>query len=132
MCQSFNHRGLNVTFRFPSRGVSSILCFALIGCGFDPASPEYDERRYVELQKANCNDIASAASSRLMSKTPEKPEAILERCRSLQQLTLEEYRRVADYARQHDGQWNISQALNPDPAAGPPAPLNPSAENDPK
>lgn len=112
-------------------GYSSALCLALIGCGFDPASPEYDERRYVELQKANCNDIAFAASSRLITKTPEKPEAILERCRSLQQLTLDEYRRVADYARQHDGQWNISQALGFNPPADNAAPVSPASSKEP-
>lgn len=116
----------------PFRTVNSIICLALIGCGFDPASPEYDERRYVELQKANCGDIASAASSRLLSKSPEKPEVILERCRSLQQLTLDEYRRVADYARQHDGQWNIPQALGSEPTTDPTAPLSPSAANNSK
>lgn len=90
--------------------LSSFLCLST-GCGFDPASAEYDERRYTELQKANCHEVATAGASKLMDKSPEKTEVILERCQSLQQLTLEQYRLAAEYARQHEGKWDITAAL---------------------
>lgn len=87
-----------------------LMCLST-GCGFDPASAEYDERRYTELQKANCQEIAAAGASTLIDKTPEKTEVILERCQSLQRLTLDQYRLAAEYARQHDGKWDIAAAL---------------------
>lgn len=90
--------------------ILSSLCFST-GCGFDPASAEYDERRYTELQKANCHEVATAGASKLIDKTPEKTEVIFERCQSLQQLTLEQYRLAAEYARQHEGKWDIAAAL---------------------
>lgn len=88
----------------------SILCLST-GCGFDPASAEFDERRYTELQKANCHEVATAGASKLIDKTPEKTEVILERCQSLQKLTLEQYRLAAEYARLHEGKWDIAAAL---------------------
>lgn len=99
----------------------SILCLST-GCGFDPASAEFDERRYIELQKANCHEVASAGASKLINKTPEKSEVILERCQSLQHLTLEQYRLAAEYARQHEGKWDIAAALGAPSLATEPTP----------
>ena len=79
----------------------------LAGCGFDPASPEYDETRYKELQRTDCDTIASVGSSKLISKEGKDENEIRERCEKMKALTLDEYKRAANYARNNNGIWDL-------------------------
>lgn len=85
----------------------SLICLVLSGCGFDPASPEYDELRYKELQKSNCDQIASVGSSKLISKEGKDKDEIRERCEKMKSLTLDQYKRAAEHARSNDGIWDL-------------------------
>ena len=83
------------------------ICITLTGCGFDPASPEYDERRYHELQKADCGQISSVGSSKLIHKEGKDKDEIFERCEKMKTLTLEQYKYAAEHARNNDGIWDL-------------------------
>ena len=86
----------------------AIGCLVLSGCGFDPASPEYDETRYKELQKSNCEQIASVGASKLISKEGKDEDEIKARCEKMKSLTLEQYKRAAEYARNNaQGLWDL-------------------------
>jgi hypothetical protein len=80
---------------------------ALTACGFDPSSAEFDERRYNELQKADCQQMSSVGSSKLISKEGKDKGEILARCEKMKSLSLEEYKRAAEYARNNDGVWDF-------------------------
>lgn len=81
----------------------------LSGCGFDPTSPEYDERRYTELQRADCREIASLGSKPFISgKAGETYESVLERCQKMQALSFDQYRAAADRARA-TGVWTFEE-----------------------
>lgn len=79
----------------------------LTACGFDPSSAEYDERRYKELQKADCREVASLGAKRFISgKSGETYESILERCQKMQAMSFEDYRSAAEQARS-TGVWTF-------------------------
>jgi hypothetical protein len=82
----------------------------LAACDFNPASEEYDQVRYEELQKTNCNDIASFAATSLMGKKPEDEDEILERCRKMKALTFTEYKLAAQHARE-TGEWDLDKTF---------------------
>lgn len=79
----------------------------LSACDFDPASPEYDEQRYKELQKADCGQMSSVGSSKLIHKEGKDKDEIFERCKKMQALTLDQYKRAAEHARKNNGIWDL-------------------------
>ncbi len=83
------------------------LNISLTGCGFDPASAEYDEQRYKELQKANCEQISSVGASKLISKEGKDQDEIFSRCEKMKALSLEQYKYAAEYARNNAGIWDL-------------------------
>ncbi|MBI3771201.1 MAG: hypothetical protein HY272_00640 [Gammaproteobacteria bacterium] len=84
------------------------LLIAVAGCGVDRNAAKYDERRYKELQRASCTEMASLLSSTLIAEKPENYGQAMKRCQDLKTLTYEEYVRYADAARA-SGNWDIYQ-----------------------
>lgn len=85
----------------------------LTACGFDPTSPEYDQRRYTELQRADCREIASLGAKPFISgKAGETYESVLERCKSMQAMSFDQYRAAADRARA-TGVWTSEETDTP-------------------
>lgn len=80
------------------------------GCGVDKESPEYDERRYNELQKANCDDIAYVLARPLLSKETVRYEDSLQRCQDMKSLSFSEYQMLADHARAV-GYWDLYEVF---------------------
>lgn len=81
----------------------------LAACGFDPTSPEYDQRRYTELQRADCREVASLGAKPFISgKSGETYESVLERCKKMQAMTFEQYQAAADRARR-SGVWTFDE-----------------------
>lgn len=76
------------------------------GCGVDRNAAKYDERRYQELQRANCTEMASVLSSKLIAKTPENYDQAMKRCQDLKSLSYEEYIRYAEASRK-SGNWDL-------------------------
>lgn len=91
----------------------------LTGCDVDRDHPKYDQLRYEELRKANCGDMAAVLSKPLLSEETEDYDAALARCRVMQSLTFEEYRKLADHARR-TGKWDV-YGLFPDKRPTPPS-----------
>ncbi len=85
---------------------TALLIAPLTGCGFDPSSAKHDETRYKELQRADCNQMASLGSNHIISKIPKDKQEILTRCEKMKKLTLEEYKRASQHARDH-GEWDL-------------------------
>lgn len=87
-----------------------VMLFALVltvaGCGVDRNAAKYDERRYKELQRANCVDMASLLSSTLIAEKPENYDQAMKRCQDLKALSYEDYLRYANAARA-SGNWDI-------------------------
>lgn len=87
----------------------------MAACGFDPTSPEYDQRRYTELQRADCREVASLGAKPFISgKSGETYESVLERCKKMQAMSFEQYQAAADRARS-TGVWTF-EAADPAPA----------------
>jgi hypothetical protein len=84
------------------------LVIAVVGCGVDRNAAKYDERRYKELQKASCVEMASLLSSTLITAKPENYDQAMKRCQDLKALSYDEYVRYADAARL-SGDWDIYQ-----------------------
>lgn len=82
------------------------LVIAVMGCGVDRNAAKYDERRYKELQRANCVEMASLLSSTLIAEKPENYDQAMKRCQDLKTLTYKEYVQYADAARA-SGNWDI-------------------------
>lgn len=81
----------------------------LTACGFDPTSPEYDQRRYTELQRADCREVASLGAKPFISgKSGETYESVLERCQRMQAMSFEQYQAAADRARA-SGVWTFDE-----------------------
>ena len=95
---------------FPLQSVAIAVASALLlgasGCTVDKDNPKYDERRYTEIQKARCGEIATVLSKPLLAEEPEDYDTSLQRCEALKSLTFEEYKKLADYAREN-GSWDI-------------------------
>ena len=89
--------------------VSTLLITA---CGFDPASSEYDEMRYHELQKASCEEMSAMGASKLISREGKNKDEIFERCKKMKALTLEQYKYAATQARQNGGDWDLDNIPN--------------------
>lgn len=103
----------------PRRALRNLLPAAagllLAACGFDPTSPEYDQRRYTELQRADCREVASLGAKPFISgKSGETYESVLERCKKMQAMSFEQYQAAADRARS-TGVWTFEEA-DPAPA----------------
>ncbi len=88
----------------------SFLIVMLLGllsaCGVDKNHPKYDELRYNELQKANCNDMASVLSAPMLMETPEDFDTAFKRCQDTKSLSFEEYKALADHGRA-SGNWDL-------------------------
>jgi len=76
------------------------------GCGVDKNSAEYDERRYKELQKSHCAEMASLLALPLLTDNPQDENVVMKRCEVLKSLSFEEYKRLSDYARE-TGSWDV-------------------------
>ncbi len=87
-----------------------LVALLVAGCGFDPTSAEYDQVRYEQLQKTNCEQMASFASTKLASDNPQSYEDVLDRCQKMQALNFEEYRIAAQRARE-SGEWELDPTL---------------------
>ncbi len=94
--------------RFPF--FTTLIAIGLIGCGVDRDSAEYDERRYKELQKSNCDEMAALLAKPLLTEKPQDYDAVVKRCRDLKSLTPEEYRRLSQHARD-TGSWDIYEVF---------------------
>ena len=86
--------------------LAGMIALQLIGCGVDKNSAEYDQRRYDELQRANCNEMASVLSAPFVMETPEEFDAAYKRCQDLKSLTFEQYMVLAEHGRQ-TGVWDV-------------------------
>jgi len=93
--------------RFIKQGVilAAVMVGLLGGCS-DKNSPKYDQRRYEQLQKADCGETASVLSSKLLMEKPEDFDTAVKRCEDTKSLTFEEYKALADYGRK-TGEWDI-------------------------
>lgn len=84
----------------------------LNGCTVDKENPKYDERRYTELQKARCGEIATVISKPLLTEVGGDYDLSMKRCVDMKTLSFEEYKLLADYARAN-GVWDL-YAVFPD------------------
>lgn len=75
---------------------------ALLGCGFDPTSAEYDRLRYDELQKVDCANMANLGVRRIFKSkdSTETYDTILQRCRHMQAMSFDDYRAASQKARE--------------------------------
>lgn len=86
--------------------LAAVVAGLLAGCGVDKEHPKYDQRRYDELQKANCHEMATVLSASFLMETPEDFDVALKRCQDTKSLSFEEYQALADYGRK-TGEWDI-------------------------
>lgn len=97
----------------PRSWLGALAGMFVVSCGFDPASPEYDQRRYTELQRADCREVASLGAKPFISgKSGETYESVLERCQRMQAMTFEQYQAAADRARS-SGVWTFDDSSKP-------------------
>ncbi len=82
------------------------LVVSTVGCGVDKNSAEYDDRRYKELQKADCEEMAYLLAKPLLVEEPQDYDDVVERCNDLKSLSFEEYGRLSDHARS-TGSWDL-------------------------
>jgi hypothetical protein len=87
-----------------------LLALLMAGCGVDKNHPKYDERRYKELQKSRCVDMATVLSSEFITAEPENYDKALKRCEDMKALTFEQYKRLSDHGRQ-TGVWDVYQVF---------------------
>ncbi len=113
---------LSVANRFISLLLVTGMVVAATGCA-ERDSAEYDERRYKELQKADCDEMAYLLAKPLLTEEPQDYDDVVARCRALKSLSFEEYGRLADHARS-TGSWDIYELYpqkRPAPATAPEA-----------
>jgi len=92
-----------MTYKF----VPVIALLALLAaCGVDRNDPKYDQLRYEQMQKANCAEIASVVSAKVIMEQPGDYDAALKRCQDNKILSFEEYKIFADYGRE-TGVWDV-------------------------
>lgn len=84
----------------------AIIVSSLLACGVDRDDAKYDERRYKEIQKADCAELATILSKPFFTKNPEDETAVLQRCHRLKQLSFAEYKQIAERARV-TGKWEF-------------------------
>ena len=83
------------------------LCSAVLpACGIDRDAPEYDQLRYEQLRKTRCHEMAAVLSKPLVSRETEDYDTTLKRCEAMKSLDFEEYKVLADHARQ-TGVWDV-------------------------
>ncbi len=112
----------------PRELVLLLVSMTAAACTVDRENPKYDELRYDELQKARCSEIATVLSKPLLSEETEDYDLNLKRCQDMKTLSLEEYKVLADYARQH-GVWDL-YAVFPDKFEAPVLPpIDADADN---
>ena len=96
------------TIRYPL--LITLAAIGLIGCGVDRDSAEYDERRYKELQKSNCDEMAALLAKPLLTEKPQDYDSVVKRCKDLKSLTPKEYKRLSQHARD-TGSWDIYEVF---------------------
>ncbi len=84
----------------------TVVAVSVVGCGIDKNSAEYDERRFKELQKAHCAEMASFLALPLITDNPQDENVVLKRCEVLKSLSFPEYKRLSDFARE-TGSWDV-------------------------
>ncbi len=92
--------------RYSSWLIVATVIVGSAGCGVERNSAEYDERRYKELQKANCEEMAYLLAKPLLVEEPQDYDKVVKRCHDLKSLSFEEYGRLSDHARS-TGSWDI-------------------------
>ncbi|NOY71659.1 MAG: hypothetical protein GXP14_04670 [Gammaproteobacteria bacterium] len=94
-------------------GTALISIFAFTsGCGFDPTAEKHDHTRYKELQKSDCNQMASLGSSSLVREEPEDHSVVYTQCLKMKALSFEEYQTAAHKARA-TGEWDFESMPMP-------------------
>ncbi len=83
-----------------------VMLAVLAGCGVDRNHPKYDQLRYEQMQKANCEEIASVLSAKAIMDKPEDYDVALKRCQDNKIMTFEEYKVFADHGRE-TGVWDV-------------------------
>jgi hypothetical protein len=89
-----------------NRIILPLLLCALAACGVDRNAAEYDQLRYDEMQKANCDEAAHMVSSKALMDKPQNYDDAFKRCQDTKSLSFEEYKALADYGRR-TGSWDI-------------------------
>jgi hypothetical protein len=131
LCQNMGIHHLSRA-RMLRRFIPSLIGVVLLSaCGVDKEHPKYDQRRYDELQRANCHDMASVLSSRLLMETPEEFDTALKRCQDTKSLSFEEYQALADYGRE-TGEWDIYAVYPEKRSSTAPTHANPAPEPQPR
>ncbi len=93
----------NITIR---AALAVAIAAAGTGCGVDRNAAEYDERRYKELQKSHCSEMASLLAKPLLTEEPQEFDDVVARCEALKSLTFEQYKRFAEHGRA-TGNWDV-------------------------
>lgn len=83
-----------------------------IGCGFDPTAEKHDHTRYKELQKSDCDQMASLGSSTLVREDPEDHSVVYAQCLKMKALSFAEYQSAARKARE-TGEWDFDSMPMP-------------------
>ncbi|VAW86819.1 hypothetical protein MNBD_GAMMA16-855 [hydrothermal vent metagenome] len=89
----------------------SLFTFTL-GCGFDPTAEKHDDTRYKELQKSDCDQMASLGSSTLVREEPEDHSVVYIQCLKMKALSFAEYQAAAHKARD-TGEWDFDSMPMP-------------------